>query len=76
MALIDFDGGTVVQWTWQGSAPGQDFSKRVLYGSEGCLDWESGLWTRTGTNASNEALVAAYQSSLAEDERERLSPKE
>ena len=48
MALIDFDGGAVVQWTWQGSAPGQDFSKRVLYGSEGCIDWESGLWTRTG----------------------------
>ena len=44
MALIDFDGGAVVQWTWQGSAPGQDFSKRVLYGSEGCIDWESGLW--------------------------------
>ena len=39
MALIDFDGGAVVQWTWQGSAPGQDFSKRVLYGSEGCIDW-------------------------------------
>ena len=75
MALIDFDGGAVVQWTWQGSAPGQDFSKRVLYGSEGCIDWESGLWTRTGTNKSTEALVEAYHNSLAEDERERLFPK-
>ena len=75
MALIDFDGGAVVQWTWQGSAPGQDFSKRVLYGSEGCIDWESGLWTRTGENTSTESLVEAYQNSLAEDERERLFPK-
>ena len=74
MALIDFDGGAVVQWTWQGSAPGQDFSKRVLYGSEGCIDWESGLWTRPGTNTSTEALVEAYHNSLAEDERERLFP--
>ena len=74
MALIDFDGGAVVQWTWQGSAPGQDFGKRVLYGSEGCIDWESGLWTRTGENTPNEALVEAYQNSLTEDEREQLFP--
>ena len=75
MALIDFDGGAVVQWTWQGSAPGQDFGKRILYGSEGCIDWESGLWTRTGENTSNEALVEAHQNSLTEDERERLFPR-
>ena len=75
MALIDFDGGAVVQWTWQGSAPGQDFGKRVLYGSEGCIDWESGLWTRAGANTSTEALVEAHQRSLAADERERLFPR-
>ena len=75
MALIDFEGGAVVQWTWQGSAPGQDFGKRVLYGSEGCIDWDSGLWTRTGKNTSTEALVAAHQRSLSADERERLFPR-
>ena len=74
MALIDFEGGAVVQWTWQGSAPGQDFGKRVLYGSEGCIDWDSGLWTRTGENTSTEALVAAHQRSLSAAERERLFP--
>lgn len=74
MALIDFEGGAVVQWTWQGSAPGQDFGKRVLYGSEGCIDWDSGLWTRTGENTSTEDLVAAHQRSLSADERERLFP--
>jgi len=74
MAVVDFDGGAVVQWTWQGSAPGQDFSKRVLYGSEGCIDWASGLWTRTGENTSDEALIEAYQNSLTEDERVRLFP--
>ena len=74
MALIDFEGGAVVQWTWQGSAPGQDFGKRILYGSEGCIDWDSGLWTRTGENTSTEDLVAAHQRSLSADERERLFP--
>jgi len=48
MALIDFDGGALVQWTWQGSAPGQGFNQRAIYGSEGCIDWESGAWTRAG----------------------------
>ena len=74
MALIDFDGGAVVQWTWQGSAPGQGFGRRTIYGSEGCIDWGSGLWTRDGQNVPNEALVAEYRQSLSKEEEERLFP--
>ena len=74
MALIDFDGGAVVQWTWQGSAPGQEFGRRTIYGSEGCIDWESGLWTRDGRNVPTGELVAEYRRSLSEEERERLFP--
>lgn len=74
MALIDFDGGAVVQWTWQGSAPGQGFGRRTIYGSEGCIDWQSGLWTRDGQNTPNEDLVAEYRGSLSEEEEERLFP--
>ena len=74
MALIDFDGGAVVQWTWQGSAPGPDFGQRAIYGSEGCIDWESGLWTRGGENVSTESLVAEYRQSLSEEEEQRLFP--
>ena len=74
MALIDFDGGAVVQWTWQGSGPGQAFGRRTLYGSEGCIDWQSGLWTRDGRNVPTEVLVAEYRGSLSEEEEERLFP--
>ena len=74
MALIQFDDEVVVQWTWQGSAPGQGFNKRVLYGSEGCMDWESGLWLRDGTHVERETLVEEYMQGLAAAEKERLFP--
>ena len=74
MALIDFAGDALVQWTWQGSAPGQGFNKRVLYGSEGCIDWDTGLWSRAGKQTRTETLVKEYKRKLPEDERERLFP--
>jgi predicted dehydrogenase len=74
MALIDFPGDVLVQWTWQGSAPGQGFDKKVMYGSEGCVDWESGAWTRAGKNTNTETLVKEYVRSLKKDEREKLFP--
>ena len=58
----------------QGSAPGQGFNKRVLYGSEGCMDWESGLWLRDGTHVERETLVEEYMQGLAAAEKERLFP--
>lgn len=74
MALIDFDGGALVQWTWQGSAPGQGFNRRALYGDEGCMDWNSGLWTRAGANTDNDALLAEFRASLDEEQKQRLFP--
>ena len=74
MALIDFAGDVLVQWTWQGSAPGQGFNKKVIYGSEGCIDWESGVWNRAGKNTKTETLVGEYMRSLKKDEREQLFP--
>jgi len=73
-ALIRFDDDVVVQWTSVASAPGQGFSKRALYGSEGCMDWDTGLWTRAGANVDGEALVAEYRSGLSEEEESRLFP--
>ena len=74
LALIQFDDDVVVQWTWQGSAPGQGFNKRVLYGSEGCIDWDSGLWLRDQTHIDGETLMDEFLASLDDDERERLFP--
>ena len=74
LALINFDNEVVVQWTWQGSAPGERFNKRGIYGSEGCIDWESGLWLRDGTNVGNEKLVDEFTGSLSEEGKEKLFP--
>ncbi len=74
LALITFDNDVVVQWTWQGSAPGARFSRRVLYGSEGCLDWETGWWGRHEEHTDNDQLVAEFMGGLAADEKERLFP--
>lgn len=73
-ATIEFDGGAVVQWTWSGSSPGQGFNRRVLYGSEGCIDWETGLWTRDGKNISRDDLTAQYRAGLSADEEETWFP--
>ena len=73
-ALISFDDDVVVQWTWQGSAPGQGLRSRALFGSEGCLDWETGLWPRSGEPVTTEALVADFRASLDDEESERLFP--
>jgi predicted dehydrogenase len=74
LALISFDNNVVVQWTWQGSAPGQKFNRRALYGSEGCLDWDSGLWLRDGTHIDRETLIREFMEGLSGDERARLFP--
>lgn len=74
MALVHFDDEVVVQWTWAGAAPGKGFNKRALYGSEGCIDWESGWWGRGGGRLEREALIAAFMDSLSAEERQRLFP--
>ena len=74
IALIRFDNEVVVQWTWVGSAPGQGFNKKVIYGSEGCIDWESGLWLRNGTHIDNDAIVKEFMESLSDEQREQAFP--
>ena len=71
---MHFDDNVVVEWTWQGSAPGQGFSQQILYGSEGCLHWDSGLWTRDGSQTDVDSLVAEFRGAIDADEKERLFP--
>jgi predicted dehydrogenase len=73
-ATIEFEGGAVVQWTWSGSSPGERFNRRTLYGSEGCFDWETGLWSRDGSNLSRDDLLAEYRATLSVEEGERWFP--
>ncbi len=73
-AQVHFDNNVVVSWSWQGSAPGTGFDARVLYGSDGCLHWHSGLWGRDESNLDNETLVREFMESMSADAKEELFP--
>jgi predicted dehydrogenase len=75
IATIKFEQGVTAQWTWVSSAPGQGFSRRTIYGTEGCLDWGVGLVPRNSEPISNEDLVNEFMGSISDDEREYYFPR-
>ena len=77
IATIKFDHGVSAQWTWVGSAPGQGFNRKTIYGSEGSLDWGSGLHRRSdGESLSTDEIYHKFMSSLNETEREYFFPRD
>ncbi|MBP94502.1 hypothetical protein CMK18_00970 [Candidatus Poribacteria bacterium] len=77
ISTITFDQGVSAQWTWVGSAPGQGFNRKTIYGSEGSLDWGSGLHQRnTGDLISTDEIYQKFMSSLSESEREYFFPRD
>ena len=74
LSTIKFAEGVSAQWTWVGSAPGQGFNRRTLYGSEGCIDFGTGLVPRTGEPLNNEELVNAFMDSISDEERDYYFP--
>jgi predicted dehydrogenase len=59
-ALIEFENGTMGQWTSTSAAPGHHWSWRVVYGADGAIDWGAGLKTRT-EELSMEELVYEFR---------------
>ncbi len=74
ISAIKFEGGVTAQWTWVGSGPGDGISRRTIYGSEGSLDFATGLTLRNGENISNEALVNEFLAHINGEEREYYFP--
>ena len=74
ISTIKFERGVTAQWTWVGSGPGGSFSRRTVYGSDGSLDFETGLTPRNGEPISNEALLKEFMASISEDERAYYFP--
>lgn len=75
MAIIKFPKEVLVQWIWAGTAPGNGFNRRTLYGSEGCIDWGSGFWNRKGENTDRQTLAQQFMQSLSDEEKDRLFPR-
>lgn len=74
ISTIKFEDGVTAQWTWVGSGPGDGISRRTVYGSEGSLDFATGLTLRNGENTSNEALVNEFLAHISDEEREYYFP--
>lgn len=74
LSAIKFEDGVSAQWTWVGSGPGDGISRRTVYGSEGSLDFATGLTLRNGENTSNEALVSEFLAHISDEEREYYFP--
>lgn len=73
IAIIKFKNGTIVQWNDCRAAREKHYHQRILYGSEGCIDWEEGLHHK-GTTVPMKALIQQLMSSLNDEERENLFP--
>ena len=74
VSAIQFERGISAQWTWVGSGPGNGINCRTLYGSEGSLDFEAGLTSRSGETISNEVLLQEFLAHISDDEREYYFP--
>jgi predicted dehydrogenase len=74
IAVLHFRNGSMGQWTSTSAAPGEGFSRRVIYGDEGSIDFGSGLKARDKVIPIRE-LIEMFWSSISEEEKERLFPK-
>jgi predicted dehydrogenase len=75
MAILQFErSGAIGEWVSCSVSHGWQWSKRAIYGSEGCLDWERGLKTST-LELSREELVNEFMRSLSDEERELFFPR-
>lgn len=73
MALLKFSNGVLGQWTLTSAAPGKGCNMRIIYGEEGCIDFQDGFY---GRNAHEpiDGLVNKFMESITDEERERLFP--
>ena len=74
MSVLKFENGVTGTWVLTNSAVGKKTSFRAIYGDEGSIVWDDGLYTREG-HISLEKLEEEYLDSLSSEERERLFPK-
>jgi len=74
-ALLRFANGAVGVWVETISAPARKIGTHVIYGSEGAVDLDVGLFLRGRDEpVSLTELQEEFMASLSEEERERLFP--
>ena len=74
-AILRFSNGVIGTWMVTRAAPGREDRTWSLYGSEGVITWQEGLYTRTAQPALTwDELTTKYMQALTTEERERLFP--
>lgn len=73
-AYLDFGNDVVGTWISTMSAPGEHWSRRVIYGEHGSIDWGSGLTLRGREPVPIARLVEEHWAAIGDDERDRLFP--
>jgi predicted dehydrogenase len=73
VVLLTFASGLLGTYTFSHATPGEPFSVRRYYGSEGSIEAD-GLTTKDGTRRPMTELRAAFLASLSDAEREALFP--
>jgi len=74
-AILEFSCGVIGTWVISRAAPGKVDRSSALYGSEGVLSWQEGIFTRDEQPALTwQDMIEEYMSSLSTDEKEKLFP--
>jgi len=73
IATIKFKNDAIVQWSDCRVAREKNYRQRILYGSEGCIDWNEGLYYK-GNNVTMKELIQQFMDNLSNEEREKLFP--
>jgi len=73
MAIFTFKNGVPATFTWTHGAPGQEFSHRSYYGSEGSINNQE-LVLKNGKRIPFRNIQKEFMNSLSDEERERLFP--
>ncbi|MCS7263465.1 MAG: Gfo/Idh/MocA family oxidoreductase [Armatimonadetes bacterium] len=74
-ALLKFENGALGVWVEAITAPARQIGTRVIYGTEGAIDLNAGLFLRNQDNPIPFAqLQEEFMASLSESDKERLFP--
>lgn len=74
-ALLTFENGALGVWVAATTAPARKIGNRVIYGAEGAIDLEAGLFLRERDEPiSITQLQEEFLAQLSDDARERLFP--
>ncbi|MFN4178985.1 MAG: Gfo/Idh/MocA family oxidoreductase [Armatimonadota bacterium] len=74
-ALLKFENGALGVWVEAITAPAKQIGTRIIYGTEGAIDLDEGLFLRGKNNPVTFAqLQEEFMASLSDSDKERLFP--